>query len=368
MSSGLIGSPLIVGTNDARWLEIENGRIAHIDKGEPPRGVVDQPGLLVPGLIDLQINGLGSVNFATAEPEEWRTARLELLRHGVTGFCPTFASAPIESYRNQLLAAERARRDESAGATVIGVHLEGPFLGSAPGAHPPELLRSADTAWLKAQLVEHPGLISIVTLAPEADPGFEAISLLSNSGVLVSLGHSLATYDEARRAADAGARAVTHLFNAMGSLHQREPGLIGAALDDERLTSSLIADLVHVHPAVLRLAIHRKRNIALVSDAVGVGSRSAPDERLRIETGTPRLADGTLAGSLLTLDVAIRNLVGIGVPLERAVEMASTIPAEILGLPDRGRIEVGMRADLVLLDPKTFEVLSVWMEGEKVHG
>ena len=347
----------IVGSGGGRWLETEYGRITHIDKGTPPKSADELPGVLVPGFIDLQVNGLGSVNFASAEPAGWRKARLELLSHGVTGFFPTFVSAPLESYPDKLARAERAIEDDATGARVLGVHLEGPFLGKAPGAHPKDLLLPADTAWLEKQLEEHPRLISMVTLAPESDPNFDATRFLSKSGVLVSLGHSLATYDEARRAADAGARAVTHLFNAMGSMHQREPGLIGAALDDERLTPSLIADLVHVHPAALRVAIHTKRNIFLVSDSVGVGSSQ-----------TPRLADGTLAGSVLTLDVAIRNLVGIGISLERAVEMASAVPAELLALKDRGRIEVGMRADLVLLDRRTCEVLAVWINGDKVYG
>src|SRR5205809_579955 len=148
------------------------------------------------------------------------------------------------------------------------IHLEGPFLGGAPGAHPVALVRPADCEWLRALLAAFPRLVTIVTLAPDADPGLAATRLLAENGVTVALGHSTATYDAARAAADAGARLVTHLFNGMGPLHHREPGLAGAALDDERLTPTLIPDLVHVHPAALRLAIHRKHNVCLITDRV----------------------------------------------------------------------------------------------------
>jgi N-acetylglucosamine-6-phosphate deacetylase len=215
---------------------------------------------------------------------------------------------------------------------------------------------------LHALLVEFPQLVTIVTIAPEADPGLAATRLLANSGVTVALGHSTATYDEARAAAGAGARLVTHLFNGMGPLHHREPGLAGAALDDDRLTPTLICDLVHVHPAVLRLAIHRKRNVGLVTDRVAT-------EGLRVdEDGAARLSDGTLAGSTLSMRQAVRNTVGLGIPVERAVEMAATIPADALGLTDRGRIAPGMRADLVALDLESLAVRAVWLGGKLVVG
>jgi N-acetylglucosamine-6-phosphate deacetylase len=215
---------------------------------------------------------------------------------------------------------------------------------------------------LRAVLSAFPRLVTIVTLAPEADPGLAATRLLAENGVTVALGHSTATYDSARAAADAGARLVTHLFNGMGPLHHREPGLAGAALDDERLTPTLIPDLVHVHPAALRLAIRRKHNVCLVTDRVAT-------EGLRItEDGAAHLDDGTLAGSTLSMQRAVHNTVGLGVPVERAVEMATTIPADVLGLADRGRIAPGMRADLVALDPESLAVCAVWLGGELAVG
>ncbi|MGH2812082.1 MAG: N-acetylglucosamine-6-phosphate deacetylase [Actinomycetota bacterium] len=368
MGTLALGAELILGPPGARWLEIEAGRIVRIHEGSPPSGAERLGGFLAPGFLDLQVNGLGTVNFASAKPEDWRKARLELICHGVTGFCPTFVSSALSSYPDMLRSTRAARQDESPGAEILGAHMEGPFLGGKPGAHPPEFLQLADPKWIAGVLEDHPGLVSIVTLAPEADPNLEATRLLAEAGVLVSLGHSAATYHQAVDAANAGARAVTHLFNAMRPLHHREPGLAGAALDDERLTPTLIADLVHVHPAALRLAIDRKPNVALVSDAVAAQSEEARDRGVRVIDGAPRLEDGTLAGSQLTLDVAVANLAGIGISIQRAVEMATAVPAAILGLRDRGRIEVGMRADFVLLDPDSMHVLEVWLEGEKVYG
>ncbi|HEX6311390.1 MAG TPA: amidohydrolase family protein, partial [Acidimicrobiia bacterium] len=199
----------------------------------------------------------------------------------------------------------------------------------------------------------------MVTLAPEADPELAATRLLTERGVVVALGHSTASYDAAGRAAAAGATVVTHLFNGMGPFHHREPGLAGAALTDGRLTPTVIADLVHVHPAALRLAIGAKRSVALVTDAVASGDVAAD---------AVRLPDGTLAGSTLTLAGAVANVVALGVSVERAVEMAATVPAEVLGRGERGRLAAGRRADVVALDPRSLAVRTVWLAGERVVG
>jgi N-acetylglucosamine-6-phosphate deacetylase len=272
-------------------------------------------------------------------------------------------TAPLDDYPPALERARAAQADAQHRSlpAIAGVHLEGPFLGGAPGAHPVDLLRSADCEWLRALLDEFPGLVRIVTLAPEADAGLAATRLLYDEGITVALGHSTATSAEARAAANAGARLVTHLFNGMAPLHHREPGLAGAALDDARLTPTLIPDLVHVHPAVLRLAIGHKHDMAIITDRVATEGRRVTDD------GAARLADGTLAGSTLSMQRAVRNTAGLGAPVERAVEMASTIPAGVLGLTDRGRIAPGMRADLVALDPDSLEVRAVWLAGERAH-
>jgi N-acetylglucosamine-6-phosphate deacetylase len=347
------------------WIAIADGLIAEVGSGPAPAGAVNAgPALLAPGFIDLQVNGVDDVDFFSADPDGWRRAGSAQLEEGVTAYCPTLVTAPLDEYGAALERAQAARSIavDQLLPIIVGVHLEGPFLGGAPGAHPVALVRAADCEWLRALLAAFPRLVTIVTLAPEADPGFAATRLLAENGVTVALGHSTATYDAARAAADAGARLVTHLFNGMGPLHHRTPGLAGAALDDERLTPTLIPDLVHVHAAALRLAINRKHNVGLVTDRVATeGVRVAED-------GTVRLADGTLAGSTLSMQRAVHNTVGLGVPVERAVEMVTTIPAGVLGLTDRGRIAPGMRADLVALDPESLAVRAVWLGGEPAVG
>jgi N-acetylglucosamine-6-phosphate deacetylase len=345
------------------WVAIDEGLIVEVGSDAAPGGAVDLgPALLAPGFVDLQLNGIGDVDFASADADGWRRAGKAQLEQGVTAYCPTLVTAPLDEYRSALERVRRARLDaqDRPLPAIIGVHLEGPFLGGAPGAHPVPLLRTADCAWLRDLLDNFPDLVTVVTLAPEADPDFAATRLLHERGVTVSLGHSTATYEVALAAADAGARLVTHLFNGMGPLHHREPGLAGAALDDERLTPTLIADLVHVHPAALRLAIHRKPNVAFVTDRVAIEGVRVTDD------GAARLEDGTLVGSTLSMDQAVRNIVGLGVSVERAVQMAATIPAQALGLDGRGRIAVGARADLVALVPDSLTVRAVWLAGERV--
>jgi N-acetylglucosamine-6-phosphate deacetylase len=347
------------------WVAIDSGAIVDRREGRAPGGATDLgPALLAPGFVDLQVNGVGDVDFASADPDGWRRAGRSLLATGVTTYLPTVVTAPLEAYEPVLRAIEQARRaaGESGLPRIAGAHLEGPFLGGAPGAHPIELVRGADPGWLAALLDAVPEVVRLVTIAPEADPGSAAMRLLTTRGVSVALGHSTASYGEAVAAADAGARLVTHAFNGMGPLHHREPGLVGAALDDDRLVPTLIPDLVHVHPAVLRVVARVKRNVALVTDAVAVGPEGADPD------GGVRLDDGRLAGSTLRMDQALRNAVAIGLPLPRAIEMITEVPAAAVGLTDRGRLQPGSLADLVALDPHSLQVQSVWLDGHQVVG
>jgi N-acetylglucosamine-6-phosphate deacetylase len=348
----VIKAARVLTADDATWVAIDDGTIVDVGTGDAPADATDLgDAILAPGYIDIQINGIGDVDFnALGDAGAFARAEARLLEHGVTTFVPTLISAPMKTYTGKLEALAKAG--------AFGVHLEGPFLGGAPGAHKREYLRETDLDFLRS--ARDSGPVRIVTVAPEADPGLRATTMLSDAGVIVSIGHSTSSYDECRSAADAGARAVTHLYNGMNPLHHREPGVPGAALEDDRLTPSLIADLVHVHPAALKTAIARKRNVVLISDAVAVGTEWTESRGIRVIDGAPRLPDGTLAGSVLTLDRAVQNLVSIGVDLDRAVEMASTIPAELLGSSDRGRIAPGLRADMVALDVQTLAVLRTW--------
>jgi N-acetylglucosamine-6-phosphate deacetylase len=329
------------------WVEIDRRRVVATGTGRPSGARDFGDGVLAPAGIDLQVNGFGDCDFATATTDECLALLDQLRRGGLGACCPTLCTAPLDAYPSMLQRLAHCTGHPS----FLGVHLEGPFLGAAPGAHPVDLVRPVDVAWLQDLLDRFPGLVRIVTLAPEADPGAVATRLLVERGVVVALGHSRATYDDARAFANAGATLVTHLFNGMGPLHHRAPGLPGAALDDSRLTPSLIADFVHVHPALVKVATATRPDLVLVSDAVAVDG-----EIVRVEGGAAYLRDGTLAGSTLTMPDAVRNVVSTGVPLPRAVAMASANPARVLGLEDRGRVVPGALVDLIVLDPETLQV------------
>jgi len=331
---------------------VEGGLVAAL---RPATGAVP-PVVLVPGFVDLQVNGIGGVAVADAAGADWDSLDRSLLAQGVTTWCPTVVTAPLEALEASLAGVARAaRRRGEVRPDIAGAHLEGPFL-AVRGAHRPELVRAeVDAAWLESVA----GLVRVVTLAPELPGALDAIAALSGRGVLVALGHSACTAEVAADAAAAGARLVTHLGNAMGPLHHRAPGLLGAALADDRLSVSVIADLVHTHPVFVRMAFAAKgaRHVALVTDAVATTAGAGP----------PRLADGTLAGSVLTMDAAVSNVVNhSAVSVADAVQAASTTPARLLGLADRGAIAPGRRADLVALEPTgagAWRVQSVWVAG-----
>ena len=312
----------------------------------------------MPGFVDLQCNGMEDIDVAAATGADW--ARLDhlLLQGGVTTWCPTLVTAPLDAYGPRLEAiAAAAARPVAGRPHIAGAHLEGPFLGGRPGAHRRALLRPIDLDWLAAL----PPVVRLVTLAPDLAGAERAVATLVARGVLVALGHGAPSAEQVAACVDAGAAMVTHLFNAMPPFHHRDPGLAGAALTDDRLVVGLIADLVHVHPTALRLAFRAKGvdGVALVTDAVAgtVG-----------EHGGVRLADGTLAGSSLTMVEAVRNVVeAAGVDLATAVTAASTTPARLLGLADRGHLSVGARADVVALTDD-LDVEAVWVGGERVVG
>jgi N-acetylglucosamine-6-phosphate deacetylase len=349
--AGLIGPAAV---------ECDGEHIVAVKRLENGAGAPDR--LLVPGLVDLQVNGIEDIDVAHASGSDWDALDRYLLAQGVTTWCPTLVTAPLERYPDALARIEEARGDRPASGrpAIAGAHLEGPFLGGAPGAHPVDLLRPIDLDWLAAL----PATVRVVTLAPELADATAAIRLLAARGVLVALGHSTATYEQAVAGAEAGARLVTHVFNGMGPLHHREPGLPGAALAHPDLTPSLIADLVHVHPAVIATVL-RATPAVLVTDAVAWRAARVSTIGVEFRDGAARLPDGRLAGSALAMDQAIRNAVGAGADLEVALVAASTRPAALLGLDDRGVIAPGRRADLVTLTAD-LAVEQVWVGGGSV--
>ena len=352
-------------------VEIDGGYIVAVS---PAHGPVPER-TLCPGFVDLQVNGHDDVDVARAAGHDWDRLDALLVAQGVTTWCPTLVTAPLASYAEPLERIAAAAARDGARPAIAGVHLEGPFLGSIPGAHPPDLLLPFDREWLATL----PDIVRVVTLGPELDGAVEVIAALAVDGVLVALGHSAATLEEIDAATDAGARLVTHCFNGMPPLHHRQPGMVGAALGDDRLAISLIADLVHVHPTALAIAVRAKAppvevgqgrspgRVVLVTDAVAWRAGGVGAIEVEFDGHAARLADGTLAGSALTMDRAVRNLVRVvGADLLTAVEAASTTPADLLGLADRGRLAPGTRADVVALGPD-LAVEGVWIAGERVR-
>lgn len=319
--------------------------------------------VLAPGFIDLQVNGIGHIDAAQAEGADWDELDGSLLAQGTTSWCPTLVSAPLDSYRGALARiAAAAARPAAARPTILGAHLEGPFI-SVPGAHRPDRLRDPDLEWLLAL----PDIVRVVTLAPERANGLDAVRVLAGRGVTVSIGHTAADTATMRAALDAGATMVTHLFNAMPPMHHRDPGPVGCALADERLTVTVIADNIHVDPLVLRAAAAAcAGRLALVTDAAAFDMGQTGELLVATADDAPRLADGTLAGSRLRMDAAVRNFAAAGVPLAAAVAAATSVPARALGLADRGVLAPGMRGDLVALTAAG-DVDAVWVEGERVR-
>lgn len=315
--------------------------------------------IVAPGFVDLQVNGHDDVDVATADDASWARLGGLLTAQGVTSWCPTLVSAPLDVLDRRLA---RVAGHEAAGADVVGVHLEGPFLGTQHGAHASVAEGPVDVEWLAGL----PEIVSIVTLGPERDGAEEAISRLAERAIVAALGHTGATDQQVGAAVDAGATLFTHVFNASGTLHQRAPGAIGAALTDDRLAVSLIADGHHVDARVVDLVFRAKPagKVVLVSDAVGWRSGRLGGADIALVDGVPRLPDGTLAGSALTMDAAVRFCANeAGIDLERALRAASANPAAVVGLDDRGSITPGRRADLVALSPD-LTVDQTWVGGQ----
>ena len=291
---------------------------------------------LAAGFVDLQVNGIDDVDVAHASDADWNRLDALLAVQGTTTWCPTLVTAPLHAYAPRLREVALAASRPGVWPAIAGVHLEGPFLGGAPGAHRRDLIVAPDLAWIDAL----PELVTLVTIGPEAEGSLDAIAALVERGIVVSLGHSTANHAQTTAAIDAGATLVTHLFNGMPPLHHRDPGLVGTALTDDRLTASLIADLVHVDPVAVALAFRAKgaARVALITDAVAWKAGAVGDTPLQVVDGAPRLANGTLAGSTLTMDRAVANVVRkCNVSLTDALTSASRDTGRDLGAARPGR-------------------------------
>jgi N-acetylglucosamine-6-phosphate deacetylase len=329
---------------------------------------------ILPGFVDLQVNGSHGIDVMNASAHELATLSGHLAREGTTAWMPTAVTAPIEKIAQVhdaiASAFENSRRDEST-AAILGMHLEGPFISPLRlGAHPALNLEPRGDAFERVLAMS---ALRLITLAPELPGALDAIRRLTARNVVVSIGHTNATFNEANAGIDAGARMFTHLFNAMRPLNHRDPGVIAAALAPSAAVAAIIPDAVHVHPAILRLAFEARgrSGLILVTDKVALaqtsgGGKMVGRARATIRDGAARLDDGTLAGSIISMLDGVRIMVEkAGVTIGDAAVMAATNPARLIGANDRGQIQVGARADLILLN-RALELKSVLISGREI--
>ncbi len=356
VEAALVRGQLVLGD-----VEVEDGRIEAVGLAGAKRGKV-----AVPGFVDLQVNGFGGVDFLSASEEDYARAGEALLSTGVTAYQPTLITsaeaATIEALREMPTAASRPR--------ILGAHLEGPFLSpERPGTHPPEHLRAPNLRVLDRLLEAGP--VTQMTLAPELRGADAVIERLRDHGVVVSAGHTNATAAEANRAFDLGVGAITHVFNAMRPIRSRDPGIAGVALTRSDVVVTVVVDGFHLADETVRLVwACAAGRVALITDAIAAAGTSIDSGTFQlgevaVEVGAgiaPRRQDGTLAGTVLTMIDAVRNLHALGVPLEAAVGAATEVPARLLGRSDLGVLEPGAPADVVILDDR-LEIQSVLCGG-----
>jgi N-acetylglucosamine-6-phosphate deacetylase len=330
--------------------------------------------IILPGFIDTHVHGGGGGDAMDGAEGVRRLARFHVA-HGVTTLLPTTITNPWDRIMVALdgIAAVRQTADPSL-PSIVGAHVEGPFISPERlGAQPPFAVAATPE---RVQALLDTKIVRVMTVAPEVAGVLAVIPMLAARGVRISIGHTVATFAETMalvRCARAvgGVVGFTHLFNAMRGLESREPGVVGAALTDSESFSELILDGQHVHSAAFQLALKTKQgHLHLITDAIRAtglpdGATELGGQSVTVADGAARLGDGTLAGSVLTLDQALRNAVALGVPLSAASALLSDTPARYLGLSDRGRLAVGLRADLVVMDAH-LRVQAVYVAGKLV--
>lgn len=361
---------------------VGNGTISYAGKADaygkalPDHVVTVEDGWICPGFVDMHMHGIDGYDTMDGTPESLQAISTALARHGVTSFLATTMTAPYDQLEKVLVNIAQNSREGLPGAQAIGIHLEGPWINPRyKGAQKEENIAIPKLDAVQKLYGLSEGLIKVVTIAPEQPEALEAIAWLKERDVIVSAGHTGATFAQATEAVDAGVRHFTHCFNAMTGLHHREPGVVGAAMYHEQMSTELIADGIHVHPAVMKILYRVKtaERLALVSDsmraaAMGEGTYDLGGQEVHVQDNQAKLADGTLAGSILTLNRAVGNMVTLsGVSLPDAVEMASLTPASILGIGERkGRLAAGYDADITVLNSQ-FVVTMTFVAGKEVY-
>jgi N-acetylglucosamine-6-phosphate deacetylase len=343
---------------EGRILDIKGSKVDPLDNSED---------YILPGFIDLHVHGGGGCDIMDAGDSVQVIARMHA-RHGTTSMLATTMTSPISDLEQALEAIGHAYWSRpSGGARVLGAHLEGPYINPGKLGAQPDYAQTASLAEVERLGAFAP--IKLITVAPEIAGHLEFVQVLSNAGIRVQIGHSLGTYEDGVAALQHGAAGFTHLFNAMSAFHHRAPGMAGAALAHAEY-SEIIPDLLHVHPGAIRTALRAIPRLYCVTDSTAASGMPDGNYMLGRQTvhkclGGVRLADGTLAGSTLTMDQALRNLVELGLDLADASRRVSTNAADYLGIQERGRLATGSVADIVVFD-RELNLKSVYVEGEQI--
>jgi len=380
MSKTLIQNAKIVTKEGVEFLnvQVKDGYIRKMnpfqeETVEKRIDVIDAQGqLLIPGMIDVHIHGANGFDMMDGTEESILEVSKTCAKTGCTTFLPTSVTSSLDDLLRMIRNVKQVIGHEP-GAKIAGIHLEGPYLHKKhKGMQNEKYLRNPNMDEMKEILKEADGLVKMVTIAPELPGGLKMVEFLKEQGIIVSIAHSNATYEEAKLAFEKGASHITHCFNAMPSIHHRNPGLLIAAFEESTVSLQAIVDNIHLHPAIVRFMHHMKgsEKMVLITDALqamnlGDGNYSFGGHNVTVKNGKATLSDGTLASSTVTMNDALQNTAKNGIPLADAIEMTSSTPASILDLENKGKIAVGNEADLVLLDDN-FDVIWTMIEGSRV--
>ncbi len=355
-------------------LTVEDGVFKKISEDDASGDINLNEKYIIPGLIDTHMHSAMGKTFIDFDDETNDVIFGVEAKMGTTSLCPAISAAPTAKMLGCIKnLVEYERKDGSA--RCMGIHLEGPYFAvEYKGAHLPENIRKPTVEETKKLIEAGKGMVKIITMAPELEGAKESIKLLRENNVVVSIGHTNATYEEAIKGVDMGATQSTHTFNAMTGLNHRKPGVVGAVLSDNRVKCEFICDFFHVSPHVVKMAYKLKGddNINMITDSelgtgLGDGEYEVNGRKIIVKNGETRTEDGTIAGGTSFLIDGVRNMVSIGVPLESAVKMASLNPAKTLGADDKiGSIKEGKLADFIVLD-SDLNICDVYINGERVE-
>jgi len=381
MDSILIRNVRLIGDEEPqpRCLLIRNGKIisvlSEIDSSVlAVDSELDGNGhFLIPGMIDVHIHGAEGFDMMDGTIESVEAVSKACARTGCTSFLATSVSSSLDDLLKMVSNVKKLEGQEP-GARIAGIHIEGPYLNvKRKGMQNERYLRHPNQGEMEKIIQNTGSLLKMVTLAPELQGGLKMIGFLRERGIIAAIAHSDATYEEAKQAFENGASHVTHCFNGMRPIHHRDPGLVIAAFEESNVSVQAIVDDVHLHPAIVRL-IYREKGpdkMVLITDALqamgmGDGTYLFGGHDVTVRNGVATLVDGTLASSTVTMNEALAKTVQSGIPLRDAVKMATETPADVLGLANKGRIEPGADADLVLMNDQ-FEVIWTMVNGKMVY-